>query len=355
MLLTACRWDDPTSWNDFVACVPMAHFQQSWQWGDLAPALGGRPIRLAVTDANRIVAAMQVFVNPVRGAGRTLLYVPRGPAVLQPTLDVLAPLMGAAREVGEEAGAIGIRLEPNAPACDSRWKEALSSLGLRPTYPPSQPRSSWVLDITPEPDALLAGMKQKTRYNIRLAARKGVEVSAGGPDDLPEFYALFRETAERDDFFIHDEDVYRRMFGLFWDAGLFALLLARYEGKLIAATTLVCFGDTCWYLQGASSNEHRNLMAPYLLQWEGIKWAREHGCTQYDFRAVPDLLREDQDMYGVYRFKEGFGGRQLTTLHTYGQPYNAGLFGLWQMYFSGRFALQEWRRRREGLPARQFA
>jgi lipid II:glycine glycyltransferase (peptidoglycan interpeptide bridge formation enzyme) len=202
---------------------------------------------------------------------------------------------------------------------------------------------------------LLAGMKQKTRYNIRLAARKGVEVSPGGAADLDDFYALFRETAERDDFFIHDRGLYERMFELFWSAGRFCLLLARHRGKLIAAITLVRFGDTCWYLQGASSNAHRNLMATYLLQWKGLQWARHHGCTLYDFRAVPDILREDQDMYGVYRFKEGFGGRQETTLHTYTAAYQPGLFGLWQLAFAGRFAVDAWRRRRAGLPARQSA
>jgi lipid II:glycine glycyltransferase (peptidoglycan interpeptide bridge formation enzyme) len=198
-------------------------------------------------------------------------------------------------------------------------------------------------------------MKSKTRYNIRLASRKGVVVSEAGPADLPDFYALFQETASRDDFFIHTEDVYRRMFSLFWEAGRFAMLFARYEGKLIAAVTLLRFNDTCWYLQGASSNADRNLMPTYLLQWEGIRWARSHGCTEYDFRAVPDLLREDQDMFGVYRFKEGFGGRQFTTIPTYGAAYSPLLFSLWRSYYSGRFLLDQWQRKRRGLPFRQFA
>jgi hypothetical protein len=96
-------------------------------------------------------------------------------------------------------------------------------------------------------------------------------------------------------------------------------------------------------------------MATYLLQWEAIRQAKRWGCCLYDFRAIPDLLREDQDMYGVYRFKEGFGGRKVTALHTHAAAYQPGVFGLWQLYFSGRFALQEWQRRRNGLPARQFA
>lgn len=333
----------------------MPHFQQSWEWGELAPQLGGTAVRLAAHRDGSMVGAAQVFVNPLSRTGRTHLYLPRGPAVQRPDLEVLGPLFDRVRALGGEKAAAGVRVEPNAEACSYAWKNSLRSLDFKPIYPPSQPRSSWVLDISPEPDRLLKDMKQKTRYNIRLAGKKGVEVVEGGTADLPEFYRLFRETATRDDFFIHPQNVYERMFDLFRRSGRFAMLLARLGDRLIAAVTLVTFGDTCWYMQGASSNEHRNLMAPYLLQWEAINWARRQGCTLYDFRAVPDVLREDQDMYGVYRFKEGFGGRQLTTLHTYGQPYQSSLYGVWQLYFAGRFKLDAYRRRRKGLPARQFA
>lgn len=355
MAITVRRWDDPETWNRFVASTPYAHFQQSWEWGELAPSLGGRAVRLAALRDGSPLGAMQVFVNPLGRTGRTHLYVPRGPAVQQPDIEVLGPLMDAAWLAGREERAVGIKVEPSVPACNARWKDALAALSLRPSHPPSQPRSSWVLDLHPGEDELLAAMKAKTRYNIRLASRKGVEVAVGTRADLDAFYALFTETARRDDFFIHSRDIYERMFSLFRQAGTFCMLLARYRGQLIAAVTLVRFGSTCWYLQGASSTEHRNLMATYLLQWEGIQWARRSGCSLYDFRAVPDVLREDQDMYGVYRFKEGFGGRHLTTMPTYAAPYQTGLFGLWQIYFSGRFALTNWRRRRQGLPVRQFA
>jgi lipid II:glycine glycyltransferase (peptidoglycan interpeptide bridge formation enzyme) len=355
MAITVRRWDDPASWNQFVASTPCAHFQQSWEWGELAPQLGGRAVRLAALHDGTIAAAMQLFINPLSRTRKTHLYVPRGPAISEASIKILGPLLDSARLLGEEEDSVGIRLEPNAADCSASWKASLSALGLRPIFPPSQPRSSWVLDISLDLDVLLANMKQKTRYNIRLAGRKGVEVIEGSEHDLDAFYELYRETGERDDFLILPKSLYARMFDLFRQAGNFSMLLARYRGQLIAAVTLLRFGSTCWYLHGASSNEHRNLMATYLLQWEGIRWAKEQGCTLYDFRAIPDVLREDQDMYGVYRFKEGFGGRKVTTLHTYAAPYQSGVFGLWQMYFSGRFALTNWMRRRKGLPVRQFA
>jgi peptidoglycan pentaglycine glycine transferase (the first glycine) len=355
MSITVQQWHDRDSWNDFVASTPHAHFQQSWEWGELAPDLGGQAIRLAAVDRGAIVGAFQLFINPIAHLHASYLYVPRGPAVCQPAVETLGPLLDRAAALGRQRNAVGIRLEPNAAAHSSIWTDNLAALGLRPTFPPSQPRSSWLLDITPDEDALLAAMKQKTRYNIRLAARKGVRIEASGLPGLDDFYPLYQDTAERDDFFIQPQSFYARMFSLFEQAGSFCLLFARYHEEIIAAVTLLRFGSTCWYVHGASANHHRNLMAPYLLQWEAIRRARSWGCTLYDFRAIPDILREDQDMWGVYRFKEGFGGYPFTTLHTWSAPYRPTLFALWQLFFRARFDLTALRRRRQGLPARQFA
>jgi lipid II:glycine glycyltransferase (peptidoglycan interpeptide bridge formation enzyme) len=355
MSITVTAWDDPASWNQFIASVPYPHFQQSWEWGELAPELGGTAVRLAAADDGQIRGAMQLFVNEVKPLRGTILYVPRGPALAEKSARLLGPLLDAARRVGLEKRALGLRLEPALPRCSEGIGDLVSRFGFHRSFPPSQPRSSWVLDVSADEDTLLAEMKQKTRYNIRLATRRGVVISEGGPEDFDDFYKLYRVTAYRDEFFVHEKQVYERMFELFRSSGMFCMLLARKGGTLVAAITLVRLGDHCWYLHGASSNEHRNVMATYLLQWEGIRIAREWGCRTYDFRAVPDALREDQDMYGVYRFKEGFGGRQLTTMETYAQAYRPGLFALWQSYFSGRFAVDAWRRARAGLPARQFA
>ncbi|MGH2442475.1 MAG: lipid II:glycine glycyltransferase FemX [Chloroflexota bacterium] len=355
MRVTVRQWDDPTTWNQFVASTPDAHFQQSWEWGELSQHLGGKAIRLAAMSGDRVVGAAQVFEQPIARTGRTYLYIPRGPAVSGSEMEVIGPLLDAAKEIGRGGSAVGIRVEPNVSHGARDWQRSLSALGLRPTFPPSQPRSSWILDLLPDEDTLLSGMKQKTRYNIRLAGRKQVKVIEGSPDDLEAFYALYRETADRDGFFIHDRSFYTHMFNAFQSFGNFRLLLAHFEDTLIAAMTLMRFGSTCWYVHGASSNAHRNLMAPYLLQWDAIQRAKSWGCRIYDFRAIPDVLREDQDMYGVYRFKEGFGGSQFTVLDTYTAPYRPLMFGLWQLYFRGRFDISEWNRKRQGLPARQFA
>ncbi|GAC1402077.1 MAG: peptidoglycan bridge formation glycyltransferase FemA/FemB family protein [Chloroflexota bacterium] len=355
MSITVRSWDDPISWNQFVASTPSAHFQQSWEWGDLAPDLGGRAVRLGAVNGGTLVGAAQIIISNVRQTKSTSFYIPRGPAVHTPDIGVLGPLLDRARLLGQQCSAVGIKVEPNASTGDTEWLSALQSLGLKQSFPPIQPRSSWLLDISRDADTLLSSMKQKTRYNIRLAARKGVQVEEGTPADLKAFYDLYRETAERDDFFIQPLPVYERMFAAFWAADNFCLLLARYEEQLIAAVTLVRFGETCWYLHGASGGKHRNLMAPYLLQWEAIQHAKRWGAHLYDFRAVPDLLDESQDMFGVYRFKEGFGGYHFMTLPAYATPYRSGMYGIWQAVSRMRFELEAWKRRRRGLPRRQHA
>lgn len=355
MTISVRQWNDRVSWNSFTSSVPHAHFQQAWEWGELAPDLGGKAVRVAAVDGGEIVGAAQIFVNPMAGGIATHLSVPRGPAMRYPSVEIMGPLLDQARLIGSEARAAGIKLEPNVSRRSEAWISSLASLGLHPSFPPSQPRSSWLLDVSPDEDALLAGMKSKTRYNVRLAARKGVTIHEGSADDMAAFYHLYTETALRDDFFIHPRTVYDRMFALFRRAGNFCMLVARFQGEMIAAVTLIRFGATCWYLHGASSNQQRNTMATYLLQWEAIKQAKRWECSLYDFRAVPDVLDPDQDMYGVYRFKEGFGGCHFTTLDTWSAPYRPITYGLWQLYFRTRFDFQARKRRAAGLPARQFA
>ena len=163
-------------------------------------------------------------------------------------------------------------------------------------------------------------MRPKTRYNIRLAARKGVRVRVGGADDLARFAALMAETGSRDGFGVHPAAYYRRAFDVFAPAGMAALLLAEYEGAILAGLMAFAFSDTAYYLYGASSDRHRNLMPTYALQWEAMRWARARGCQQYDLWGIPDevgrnpsaYMEDDppgrQGLWGVWRFKRGFGG-----------------------------------------------
>jgi len=175
-----------------------------------------------------------------------------------------------------------------------------------------------LIDLGQSEEELLARMKSKTRYNIRLAVRKGVSVRLGGRDDLPGFYQLYHETSQRDDFIIRPYDYYHDVWQTFLADGLADLLLADWAGKTIAGLLLFRLGHKAWYMYGASSSERRDLMPNYLLQWEAIRVSREKGCLLYDLWGAPDdLSNEHAPMAGVFRFKAGLGGQVVRHIGAY--------------------------------------
>jgi peptidoglycan pentaglycine glycine transferase (the first glycine) len=152
-------------------------------------------------------------------------------------------------------------------------------------------------------------MKQKTRYNVRLAARRGVTVREGTTADLKAFYELYAETAQRDGFLIRTPEYYQDAWGDFLEDGLAHLLLAEAEGDVLAGLILFIYGPAAWYMYGASSSRHRQYMPNNLLQWEAMRRAKEAGCTLYDLWGAPNRLDESDPMWGVVRFKLGLGGQ----------------------------------------------
>jgi peptidoglycan pentaglycine glycine transferase (the first glycine) len=165
-----------------------------------------------------------------------------------------------------------------------------------------------LLDLTRSEEDLLGSMKSKTRYNIRLAERKDIKVRQGTMDDLPALAAMYEETAARDGFTIRPLAYYLDAWRSFVEADMGMPLLAEYEGDPVAAIFLVRYGDRVTYMYGASTQHERNRMPNYLLQWEAIRWAKAEGCTTYDFWGAPTEFVEDDPLWGVWRFKDGFRG-----------------------------------------------
>ncbi len=165
-----------------------------------------------------------------------------------------------------------------------------------------------ILDLTRSEEDLLAAMKSKTRYNIRLAGRKGIMVRQGTAADLPTIGAMYQETADRDGFAIRPLAYYLDAWNAFYEAGMGIPLLAEYAGEPVAAVFLIRFGDRVTYMYGASTQRERNRMPNYLLQWESIRWAKAQGCTVYDFWGAPTAFNEADPLWGVWRFKDGFQG-----------------------------------------------
>lgn len=211
--------------------------------------------------------------------------------------------------------------------------DKLAALGLRPSSLTLQPKSTILVDLCRAEDQILAEMKPKCRYNIRLAGRKGVVVQDATEADLPTFTRLMEKTGRREKFAVHSEDYYRGAYHLFAPSGHARLLLATYQGTALAGIMVFMLACQAWYMYGASDNVHRNVMPNYLLQWQAIQWARSCGCTSYDTWGIPDevgrnprkyvgsAIDRTDDLWGVYRFKQGFGGRVTRYVGAYDDVY----------------------------------
>lgn len=295
------------AWNQFLQRYPDAHLLQQGAWGQLKADFGWKPYTLAAGDTG-----VQVLFRMLPG-GFSLAYVPKGP--VGPDWDSLWDELD---HLCRSKRAVFLKVEPDAWKSEFDQAEALRQAGFRPSPHSLQPPRTVALEIDREEEEILAAMKQKTRYNIRLAARKDVEVHAS--DDLDAFIEMMAVTGERDAFGVHAGDYYRRAYELFHPQGMAELLIASYQGKPLAGLMVFARGKRAWYLYGASNNHERNRMPTYLIQWEAIRWAKAKGCTSYDLWGVPDFDEDvleaqfsdrSDGLWGVYRFKRGFGGQVL--------------------------------------------
>jgi lipid II:glycine glycyltransferase (peptidoglycan interpeptide bridge formation enzyme) len=184
-------------------------------------------------------------------------------------------------------------------------------------------------------------MKSKTRYNIRLAIKKDVTVRQ--IDDIEPFYSLLENTADRSEFGIHTRKYYQTAFDLFSNSGACKLFLAEYQHQPLASIMVFIQGNRCWYFYGASSDDHRDRMPTYLVQWEAMRWAKQQGCLSYDFWGVPDhdrdilesqFLERGDGLWGVYRFKRGFGGDLKRSTGPWDRVFNPVLYAAYSIYFN---------------------
>lgn len=329
--MEACIITDRQQWNEFITASEYCNITQSYEWGELGPHLGVQVLRIGVIDDNgKLCAAMLTLIVRAPIIHRTYFYAARGPIINDPSSPALTILLDFVRAEARKHGAFMLKIEPGADDEDEHWLAALQQHGFRPNAYATHIRNEWVLNIQPEEKEILAGMKEKWRYNIRLAGRKGVTVRRGeGQADLDAFYQIYETTSERDQFFIHSKAFYAEIMRLYNQDDRFALFLAEYEGQPIAGIIVIRYGRWSWYMYGASSNEQRNLMPNHLLQWNGMQWARSHGCWYYNFRGIPDVLEEGQELWGVYVFKRGFGGYAIRALETHDLVYQPLVYNLY--------------------------
>ncbi|TAK10787.1 MAG: peptidoglycan bridge formation glycyltransferase FemA/FemB family protein [Anaerolineae bacterium] len=292
------------------------HLLQTPQWGALKSEFGWA--------AETLPGGLLVLFRRLP-LGYSIGYIPKAP----PEADWTGLLPDVTARCRARR-AVFLKIEPDAWEGDQVFD--FTAHGFRPAAG-IQPRRTIVIDLRGSEDDLLARMKQKTRYNIRLAEKKGVVVRAS--NDVSLFATLIDETAARDGFGVHSAAYYRRAYELFHPAGTCELLVAEAEGRPLAALMVFAVGTRSWYLYGASSNELRHLMPTYLLQWAALRWAREKGCESYDLYGVPDVdearleaefSNRSDGLWGVYRFKRGFGGDVLRAAESWDLVYNEALY-----------------------------
>jgi peptidoglycan pentaglycine glycine transferase (the first glycine) len=339
-----------SQWDVFLAGCPDAHVLQTSDWGKLKLAFGWQPAYvLSPADENRRIPAIGALILfrslPL---GMKLAYIPKGPVSAAD-----GELSGPAwehfiREVDticRAKRAFMLKIEPDAWEAPADGGAASNPVppGFRLSNQDIQPARTLLVDLCGDEEAVLARMKQKTRYNIRLAMKKGIVVYPS--DDLEIFQRLMAVTGNRDGFAVHSKAYYQRAYDLFHPVGQCVLLVAAYESEPLAAMMVFARGVRAWYFYGASSNEQRERMPTYLMQWEAMRWARAQSCAWYDLWGVPDadeqtleadFAERSDGLWGVYRFKRGFGGELHRAKGPWDRVYNPVLYAFYRWWVSRR-------------------
>ena len=296
----------------FVQSHPKGNFAQSYLWGKQKPMWQWDAIAVRGEDG-AIRGSLAVMTRKVPGIGRTLMYGCRGPVCDLDDRETFSQLLDGAKVLAKKYKSYVIKIDPDVLSSNTAFSSMLQSFGFRAkeggkNFEAIQPRYVFRLNVEGKTEEeLLANFHQKWRYNIRLAERKGVTVRICGKEMVPAFSDLMLTTGVRDGFVTRKPEYFAAMLD---NLGEHARLYMAFDPNdtPIAGTLAIHYGDKVWYLYGASSNEHRNLMPNYLLQWRMIQWAVETNCRIYDFRGVSGDVSEDNPLYGLFRFKQGFGG-----------------------------------------------
>jgi len=318
---------NPENWDAFYRNHPDAHILQSPSWANLKSSFGWYSKTLISDDIGSQVLFRKLPL------GFTIAYIPKGPIG---NYSSLSEHIEQLDQLCKENNAVFLKIEPDLfeEENDSAQEYfALSRFG-KPAKN-IQPRRTVFVSLEGSPDQWLAKMKQKTRYNVRLAKKKEVQITQS--TDLKIFQQLMETTGSRNEFGVHSVDYYQKAFSEFYPDAV-RIFLASYQDTPLAAIMVYFRGNLASYFYGASSNKERNRMPTYLLQFEAMQWAADQGCTQYDLWGIPDETEETLEssfkersdgLWGVYRFKRGFGGQIKRTVTSIDRVYKPLMYQLY--------------------------
>jgi peptidoglycan pentaglycine glycine transferase (the first glycine) len=343
-------------WNEIISSLPDPHFLQTCEWGQVKAKYGWIPYYAVWTEKQSSVISHQSLVTgnwspptePIVAAGLILkrqiisrgfaarlsiLYAPKGPLMDWENESLRKRVLDDLQSFAKKQGAIFLKIDPDVvlgrgvpqsvgEVTEKGGQAVMSDMKRRGWVESSdqiQFRNTVIVDLSASEEDILMRMKQKTRYNVRLAEKKGVSVRVGKLEDLGMLYKMYAETSVRDGFVIRDENYYMTVWKLFMQSAEPSTvpLIAEVNGEPVAAIFVFMFAGRAYYVYGMSQGVHREKMPTYLLQWEAMKYAKTHGCLTYDLWGAPDVFDESDSMWGVYRFKEGLGGDVVRTLGAY--------------------------------------
>ena len=327
------------TWNTLIASFPKPHILQTWQWGEIKSRFGWTPSYRVWGDEYNPDAAALILQREIPLAGFAarlrVLYAPKGPLLRDwGNGNLRKQVLDDLQELARQRGAIFLKIDPDVelgsgvpgePKAESNplggaLQSELQARGWRYSAEQIQFRNTVLIDLTVSEDKMLARMKQKTRYNIRFAARKGVSVRIGTANDFELLYRMYAETSARNGFVIRSLDYYQALWRTFFSADMLDPLIAEVDDEPIGAVMLFRYAGRSWYIHGMSRELHREKMPNYLLQWEAMRRAKALGCREYDLWGAPETFDESDSMWGVFRFKRGLGGEVSRTIGAWDYP-----------------------------------
>ncbi len=331
-------------WDAALAALPGGHFLQSWEWGELKAQYGWRAQRYVCERNGRPASAFTLLTRSLPRLPWRVAYVPKGPLLDFGDPSRFSAALDAIALVARDARVVYVKTDPDLSADDSAAAAVYGESNWSASTEQIQFPNTALLDLAGGEDAVLAAMKSKTRYNIRLASRRGVAIEQTTDWDI--LYRLYAETAARDGFAIREAGYYHALWSAFSRCGRGEAFLAKVGEDAVAGLYLMHYGDTGWFFTGASTHRHRKMMPNYLLQWHTMQWLMAHGYRWYDLWGAPTVLDESDPLWGVYRFKQGFGAQYVRRLGAYDRVFNRPVYALLT-----RFVPYYWRLR-HGLARR---
>ncbi len=320
------------------------HVLQSWTWGEVKPRWGWQVERLAFEVDDRPVASAQLMWRRIGRSPIRIGYVPKGPFVPSFDPEMWSPVLDAIERWAVSRRLAFVKIDADVPADATELLAARQARGWHPSDNQIQFRNTMRSDLKPGSDALFGAFHAKTRYNIRLAERHGVVVRSAGHAGIEPALRLYQETARRQGFAIRAPEYYRDVWTSWLEASLAEILVAELNGEALAAAVPTRFGNTAWYLYGASSDRMREAMAPHAVMWAALSWAIQGGCETFDWWGGPDSLEPSDPMWGVYRFKHGFGARFEVQSGAWDFPSNSVAYTLFRAASSLRSLTRRSRR-----------